>query len=92
MKRTPKKFKRPRQSVWSLYYESIRAVRTNQLETELALTDNYYFKFIFGRSESTSSLQRLPNTFLAVVGERQIKSSMLKDPALNPLFYRRNPA
>ncbi len=92
MKRTPKKFKRPRQSVLSLYYESIRAVRTNQLATELALTDNYYFKFVFGRSESTSSLQRLLNTFLAVVGERQVKSLTLKDPALNPLFYRQKSA
>ena len=92
MKRTPKKFKKPRQNVLSLYYESVRAVRTNQLATELALTDNYYFKFIFGRSESTSSLQDLLNALLGVVCERQIKSLTLKDPALNPLFYRQKSA
>ncbi len=92
MKRTPKKFKKPRQNVLSLYYESVRAVRTNQLATELALTDNYYFKFIFGRSESTSSLQDLLNALLEVVCERQIKSLTLKDPALNPLFYRQKSA
>jgi len=91
MKRLPR-YGNTRRFSLSLYYEAFRAVQTKQFETELALTDNCYFKYVFGRPESTSYLCDLLNVILTRVDERSVKSLTLKDPILNPLFYRQKSA
>jgi len=91
MKRLSKR-RGTRQNRLSLFWESVRAVRTKQFETNLALTDNYFFKYVFGRYESTSYLCDFTNVILTRLGEPPIRSLTLRDPILNPLFYRQKSA